>query len=387
MAATDRKLRQGLQRLSLQAAALAVLPVQAAEPPEAGLTLRQSLYQEADLPADQLQFGSNRRYRIHISELQAELPLGRRQDWGLRIQASHESMSGASPMASIRGENDQPRLLMSGATIRETRNDLNVVLTRYRPAGTQGLSLYLSEENDYRSRGGGWFFSRDFDRKHTTFSLSAQAYQDRLRPTDAELYGRIVAASKQRRLLEAGLTRVINAETLASVSISRTWLDGYLSDPYKLADVRPDRNGQWTASLQLRHFWKSVQLAQHLDWRYYKDDFGTRAHTWQLSAFRRLGPVHLGLSLRAYRQSAARFYTPFAFELPPDVAQSSDFRLSAFGALAANLSARWQWRDWALTAVAQRYHAEAGWGLDRTGPAHPALLDFSRLTLELHYRF
>ncbi len=387
MAATDRKLRQGLKQLSLQAAALAALPVSGAEPPEAGLSLRHSLYQEADLPQESLQYGSTRRYRIRITELAAELPLGQRQDWALQLKASRETMSGASAMASIRGENDQPRLLMSGATIRETRNDLNVQLTRYRPLGTQGLALYLSEENDYRSSGGGWSFSRDFDRKHTTFSLGLQAYQDRLRPTDAELYGRIPEASKQRRLLQAALTRVIDAETLASVAFSRTWLRGYLSDPYRLADVRPDRNGQWTASLQLRRFWKPWQLAQHLDWRYYSDDFGTRAHTWRLSAFRQFGPLHLGLGLRAYRQSAARFYTPFAFELPADAEQSSDFRLSAFGALEARLNASWQWRHWTLAAVLQRYHAEAGWGLDAAGPAHPALLDFSRFTLELHYRF
>ncbi len=397
MAATDGKrrlnrsasrLRQGLRRLSLQAAALASLPVAASgQAPDAGVELRLSQYQEADLTADTLLYGSPHRYRIRVGELNAQLPLDEGR-WGLDVRLSRETMSGASSLASVRGEDGRPVLLMSGATIREQRNDLSLVLTRYRPGMQQAVSLYASGENDYFSRGGGWSWSRDLAARHWTVSLGAQAYQDRITPTDASLYGRVQRAGKQRRLLQAGLARVVDRNTVVQLGLERTWLRGYLADPYKLADVRPDRNGQWVASLRLRRFWPGPALAQHLDWRYYQDDFGTRAHTWDLSAFRQAGPVHLGLSLRAYRQKAARFYTPFAFELPAELEQSSDFRLSGFGALEGRLQARWRLRHWQAGLVLQAYRSEAAWALDADGrPGHPALVDFFRVTLELSYRF
>ena len=91
--------------------------------------------------------------------------------------------------------------------------------------------------------------------------------------------------------------------------------------------------------------------------------------------------------MRYYSQSAADFYRPTDnFALPLDVSQSSDFRLSAYGAVTYGLKGIIQQPGWTLTLSADRYVGRAAYGLD-AGTEHPARLEFALVSVVIDIRF
>ncbi len=97
--------------------------------------------------------------------------------------------------------------------------------------------------------------------------------------------------------------------------------------------------------------------ALHLDYRYFDDDWGIASHTLHTSWYQNIGArFQIVPNLRYYSQSAADFYLPIDnFILPPDLSQSSDLRLSAYGAATVGLKGIVQQPRWALTMSVDRY--------------------------------
>ena len=90
--------------------------------------------------------------------------------------------------------------------------------------------------------------------------------------------------------------------------------------------------------------------------------------------------------MRYYSQSRARFYAPFfAAGSGPDF--SSDYRLGAFGAAAANLNLRKRVGHWELSAGAERYHAGTGYAIGGADSADPAVVSYTRVFAGLDYHF
>jgi len=97
--------------MALTASALALpgisVPAKADTPPtESSIGYRISSYKEDKLPEKFLLTGSPERYDITIHQFQLVTPVG--ENYGLTLNSSYESMSGASPWYAIRsfdGEN------------------------------------------------------------------------------------------------------------------------------------------------------------------------------------------------------------------------------------------------------------------------------------------
>ena len=163
---------------------------------------------------------------------------------------------------------------------------------------------------------------------------------------------------------------------------------GFLSDPYKLRDSRPGERLEGTLNVRYRRFLDRPDAALHLDYRYFGDDWGIASHTLHTSWYQNLGAWFQAVpNVRYYSQSEADFYRPVdGFDLPPDAPQSSDFRLSAYGAFTFGVKGILHQPDWSLTVSADRYVSDGKYGL-QSGVPHPARLEFTLASIVLDIRF
>jgi hypothetical protein len=372
---------------ALTGAAMSLPAFAATQPAESTISVSLSQCHEADIPSDKVVVGSNERYDIEVGKFKLVTPIG--ADWSLTVDTTRETMSGASPWGTLYGTTGEPNLIMSGATISESRTSLAISSTRYTDKASYTLGVSKSEENDYKATS--YQVSGEWDRedKLSTFALAFSYSSDELSPTDAVLYGRVPEANQRSRSISGSWTQVLNKNAVLQSGISLTKKDGYLSDPYKLLDVRPDEKTQWAVSLRYRHFYDNRNAALHLDYRYYDDDWGIDSHTIDLSWHQNLGVrFQLVPRIRIYSQAEASFFEAADdYSLPRDQPQSSDYRLSGYGALSVGLKAIYKLPAWTVSLSVDQYRSDERFGHNKSQYEHPALLDFTLTNLGLEYRF
>lgn len=367
-------------------AAMSLPAFSATQPVESTASFGASNYQEADIPRHLVLGGDTRRYDVDIRQFRLLTPVGRR--WSLDVGVSGEAMSGASPWATVRGAHGKPELIMSGATIQDSRTEVNVSAAHYGEDRSTALTLARSSEDDYEADAlalsGEWTFNADL----TTLSLGASYSSDVIEPVDAALFGRVQREERRTRSVSVGISQVLNRASALYGGLSVTDHAGYLSDPYKLRDVRPTQRRERAVSVRYRHFMDRPGAALHLDYRYFDDDWGIGSHTLHTSWYQNVRTeVQLVPNLRYYSQSAADFYRSIDnFALPLTVSQSSDFRLSGYGAITYGLKGVIHTPRWSLTVSADRYVGRASYGLVAS-LEHPARLEFTLASVVIDIRF
>lgn len=393
--------KSGTNLLALTTAALC-LPGYAGDAaawadPESTAAYRFSYYSEAGLPAAATNGRDGSRYQIQTHQFHLLRPWGEEYDWSADVMV--EAMSGASPWFIVPGANRQPIQVMSGATIDEQRVALDFKGRRYREDGRDALRLSVSKEEDYFSLSTGAETEQEFDDGARTLTAGLGFSHDELSPTDggsSRYPDRIADASKNSWSAYAGLAQVIDAQTLAQLSLSYTRDDGYLSDPYKqafvaadlLPDARPNARDQGALSARLRHYYTGLNAALHLDYRYFQDSWGVSAHTAELGWHQNLGQRwNVIPSVRWYQQSAADFYQPFYDAARDDGHYSSDYRLSAYGALSLRLGATYDARSWTAGVSVERYDSAGSYRIGGVESESPSLVDFSVVSASFSYRF
>lgn len=188
---------------------------------------------------------------------------------------------------------------------------------------------------------------------------------------------------------QLGLTQVLDKNSLFELGVGYTHSSGYMSNPYKVMEVlfvdpkqklsdpirepgqprdvlsgtlkpfleqRPELRNEWNFNGRYVQYIDALDAALHLDYRFYHDDWGINAHTFELEWGQPLGDSWLITPrFRYYSQDAADFYAPFlvspqayskyvknktvmydASKLPDYF--SSDQRLSGFGALSGGVT-------------------------------------------------
>ena len=131
--------------------------------------------------------------------------------------------------------------------------------------------------------------------------------------------------------------------------------------------------------------------ALHSNYRYYYDDWGIASHTidlkWAQSL--NLGKFRVIASplLRYYSQEKADFYsleqTPAAGEL-----NSSDYRLSSYGAFTMGFTSELKFQQWALHFDWQQYISNESLALfGGSDDETPGLVNFSTVTAGIDYKF
>lgn len=376
--------------LALTASALAlpgITPATRADTPptETSVNFRISRYEEDNLPQEYLAAGNTARYDINIHQLQLVTPVG--ENYGLTLNSSYESMSGASPWYTVPTFGDSKSVVMSGATIHEERRDYNLALRRYLDNGSVAFNVGSSHEDDYESWSGGVDMERHFHNDLTTLAGGISYSSDDLNPTDASLFNRVTDESKRTASVFFSVSRIIDRNSLFQSSLNMTNHRGFLTDPYKLGDSRPDTRTQLAWSNAYRRYITALDAALHMDLRLYDDDFGINSLTFDISWYQNLGDSWLVTPrLRYYSQSAADFFTPVNDVTGTLRYNASDYRLAAYGAISGGLQVQTTLNDVTLSFVVERYHSDDDYGL-YDGDSSPALVDFTRMSLGFGYSF
>ncbi|MEH6586339.1 MAG: DUF3570 domain-containing protein [Halioglobus sp.] len=373
--------------LALTSSALLLPAYQAARaeaPPEyTELGLRYSNYEEDDTAGSKTFGGSSERMEVDAAQFHLLAPVA--DNWSVALDVAWEDMSGASPWFVGQSAEGDDKIVMSGASIEDTRTEVSVTTRYYYERGGAGFNYTRSDEDDYESDAISVDGSFDSSDGQTTYSAALSASADDIHPTQGFIPTNTVEDEKDIRSAWIGVSRIISKRAMLRFGLSYTYRDGFLTDPYKLLDQRPDRRNEWVLQGGYRQFLVGPNAALHVDYRYFDDDWGVDAHTVDFAWHQNIGErTALIPFLRYHTQDKADFFANSV-----DISEryyADDYRLSAYGAISLGLRLRHDIGNWRLNLAAERYKSDNGWGI-YGGEEAPALVNFWRTSIGLDYRF
>ncbi len=356
---------------------------EAAMPTETELGYQYSRYTEDDLSDDTVVSGDTERYDVDIHQFRLVTPLD--EDSALTVDAVYESLSGASPLSTIESGGES-RLIMSGASISESRTDVAVALENFAENSSQVYRLGYSTEEDYDALHAGYehVFLRD---RITSWNIGGGIEYDEIDPVDDVGVNRVSGEDKWFANAFASVSRVLNKRWQVQVGLSVGLHDGYLSDPYRSADIRPDQRQLFIVMGRSRYFLPDINAALHGDYRFYADDWGIESHTLDLAWHQSLGDrLQLIPRVRYYSQSQADFY--FATDQGGRSGyQSSDAQLSPYGALSYGLDVHYRADGYTLKAYVENYESKGSLALGNVDRENPALVSYTLVGFGVDYRY
>lgn len=346
---------------------------------------RYSHYQEDDLAANKVFVGSRERYEVENHQFRLTTPLAGERV--LTIEADYETVSGASPYGTVRGPDGDARLIMSGASIDDTRKDVLASLRTPHGDGAFTVALGYSTEKDYKAWNGALEFEQTLADRITTWSGGIGFSSDTLEPVQSAGVNRVESEDKWSASAFVALARVLSPVWQVQGGLFAGMADGYLSDAYKALDARPNQRQSFGVTGRSRYFVKSLQAAAHVDYRFYNDDWGIESHTLELSWHQSFGDhIRVVPMVRFYSQSQADFYVEF--DDPANSRHySSDYRMSPFGALSWGLSLILEQPDYRITLRGEQYESDGDLALKDVEVENPALVNYTLMTLGFDYQF
>lgn len=358
--------------------------VRADAPPEfVELGMRYSKYDEDHTKGNKTFGGSSQRYEVDAAQFHLLAPVA--DNWAVAVDVQWEDMSGASPWFVGESLNGGPKVIMSGASIEDTRTEVSVTTRYYYDRGNAGLNYVRSDEDDYDSNAlalDGSFNSAD---GMTTYSAAISYSDDNIEPTQGSVPTNTLKADKDVSSVFFGVSRIVSKNAIVRFGLAYTYRDGFLTDPYKFHDKRPGERNEWAVSTGYRQYFPWPNGALQADYRYFDDDWGVASHTLNLAWHQNLGyRTEVIPFLRYYSQGEADFFANIA-----DLDKryfADDYRLSSFGAVSGGLRLRHEIGNWAITAVGERYETDNSWGV-YSGEESPALVDYWRYSFGLDYIF
>ena len=345
--------------------------------------LRYTHYSEDSIDQDAVIFGATDRYDIDVTQLWIEAPLG--ASWSVALDVQNDYQTGASPWFVGAQQNGEPGVIMSGASIQDNRVEVGVTTRYFWADGNAGFAVSHSDEDDYEATALAFDASWNTAGDARTWSTSFSSSRDKLNPTQGVIPVFITEEDLDTQSGYFGVSQILSRTAIARIGLSYTLSEGYLSDPYKFRDQRPDTHERLSLSAGYRRFLIDADASLQIDYRYYADSWGTDSHTVELAWAQNLRGSLLTPYVRYYTQREADFFSVIADTETPHYAD--DYRLSSYGAV--TLGARWAvalGESWTLELEAERYMTDADWGVF-DGDAAPALVDFWRGTVGVMWRF
>lgn len=338
-------------RLVTAALALPLSGVAVAEsmPDRASLGLRVLDYKDSQTGAD--------RVAVRTGALALVLPVA--GDWAIGATLTTDGISGASPAYHT----------TALTKLRDRRNAADTEATRYFSDGSLTFGASFSSERDYVSRGLSARATHESEDKATTWSAGAGFNADRIDPSNHSVQNE----RKRVGSLMLGVTQVMTARDLVQINLGLVRGRGYLSDPYKIFDQRPQARHSHTLLARWNHHFDASSGTARLAYRYFGDSWEIRAHTWEAEYVQAL-PAGWTVAplVRFYTQSKARFYVeadpasaPFPTNPPPNARTfSEDQRVSAFGAHTFGIKlAKKLTPDWSVDLKFEQYRQRGAWTL------------------------
>lgn len=378
---TQSKALVALTSSALLLPGISPLVVADTAPDKTTVGLRVSTYQEDDIRTEA---GNFERYEVDVNQFHLLAPVA--DNYSLQVDLQHETMSGASPWFVGRDANDQPVTIMSGASISDERTDVIVSGRVYEGWGNAAIKIAASEEDDYSSRSIAADAAYNLENNLMTINGAISYSDDEIEPTQSEvIVPNTLKDDKQTWSLFFGGSQIINKTSVIHSGLSFTRHSGYLSDPYKKNDRRPDTRGQLAWTTQWRQYLESANGALHADYRFYADSWSVLSHTFELAFYHNTLPyLQLVPQLRYYSQKEADFFRNA--EDQDGRHHSSDYRLSTYGAYTAGLKAIVSINAVDLMISGERYRSSGKYSI-WSGEESPALVDYALWTLGVDYSF
>lgn len=359
-----------------------------------------SRYEEDKIPSGDADLAAGDRDRYEIDVLQMEFLYPINGKWQLTSGFTYDDMSGSSPWyvrpTDTGNATGDPLVVMSGATIDDTRYDYSLKADYFGEKFTISPSIGYSTEKDYDAISGGVEVEYEFPNKLTSVRGGVAVSFDEIDPTQLEGVTRVDSEDKENYSIFGGVTQVLNKYTVIQTTLGISYFDGFLSDPYKqawvagsiLPDNRPGDRTQYTFASRLRRYSELLGAALHVDYRFYYDDWDVRTHTLDLGIHKVTeSGWAFDSSIRYYSQTQADFYEPFYRAVRADGEYSSDYRLSPYGSIAFRVGLSEKINDWTVKIAAERYVSDKSYSVQSVDVENPALLDYTQLTFGVDYSF
>ncbi len=208
-----------------------------------------------------------------------------------------------------------------------------------------GLNVGVSAEYDYTSLwiGGNW--GKSSANENTQFSLAGRFFFDQIQliyPIELRQRGVELLNENRRQTLNfsTSINQVLTKKMQASVSADFVYQQGLLSTPFHrvyfanetLAQVErlPDNRLKLPVALRLNYYWSDF-LVSRLSYRFYYDDFGINANTFNIEVPMRINQFFaFSPFYRHHTQTAADYFAGFQQHASGAEFYTSDFDLSAF---------------------------------------------------------
>lgn len=263
----------------------------------------------------------------------------------------------------------------------------------------------VSQEPDYNSAFGSLNGRMDFNQKLTAVNLGINYTNSDISATINPMFApyvntshysdqivtyssatgaktQVLTGNRQDWSSHLSVAQVINKDLLLEAGLGYIRSTGYLANPYKAVDFvyvdfndpvdtgqaglptlyqssvegvlerRPEERNQGIWDIRLVQFVEPFDASLHAGYRFFADDWGITAHTFDVDWVQPLWDAWaVTPRFRYYSQSGADFYQPYflfqgtapggdSFNLAdvPLQAYSSDYRLSAYGAIGAGVT-------------------------------------------------
>ncbi len=290
---------------------------------------------------------------------------------------------------------------------RESRNMPVLGANLYFGPVTLGLSGGFSNEPDFKSSFGSGNVNWELNNKLTTLSAGYALTSNEITRSGGHGSGHhsgfseVLDEKSTFNSFNWGVSQILSKNTLLQLNAGYTAQRGYLTNPYKFVYIRgevtseeyydllketplvegdwakytdlevvgvdifrekrPDSRDQWFFATQLNQHIPSLDASVHFNYRFYKDSWKIKSHTFELTWYQSL-PLGITLTphVRYYSQSQAAFFAPYFLEPRADGHYSSDYRLSGFGKISSGLSVTKQFAKGIALEAGFEYYIHKG---------------------------
>lgn len=245
---------------------------------------------------------------------------------------------------------------VSSASSQDTRfyGTLSYNRKNLKRAETYGIRAGVSKEYDYQSFSAGLSLTKEWNDGNTELNFTGQAFFDKwLGKEDSKTliypemwlgeylgYPELLNPNRNSLNAQLFLSQVINRRLQIGLSAEVIYMTGLLSTPFHsvyFADKQeyefdierlPGSRLKFPFGVRLNYFPLNF-LVLRTYYRYYTDDFGINAHTFELEI-----PVKIGSSFtvspfyRYHTQTASRYFAPKGEHLSSEQFYTSDYDLS-----------------------------------------------------------
>ncbi|MEX8498628.1 DUF3570 domain-containing protein [Leptothrix ochracea] len=324
--------------------------------------------------------------RIHVGATALNLiaPLGER--WSLDGTLVRDQVSGATPRAHT-DISTATKVVNGVGGMHDTREERGLKVTHYFDRAAISTGVSHSSEHDYVSDSWSIDGRMASENQNTTWNAGIGGSNDAINSVNLAAVGK----TKTSMDFIVGMTQAWNPLNLVQVNLTFKMANGYLNDPYKNFEQRPETRDATVILARWNHHLPTLGTTLRSSYRYYSDTYGIRAHTVDTAYVIPVGErLVITPSARYYAQRAASFYfDPTGSGAPSGQAFfSADQRLSAFGAVTAGAKAEYRINQhWSADVKYELYKQMAGWRL--TGAGSPGVDAFTASFLQIgaSYRF